>query len=269
MQVISYSLTYTRPDLFKIHMLGDIHGGTVHCDEHLIQRKVKEIQADPKSRWVGVGDYCEFITTKDKRWDVGVISPWLKQNNIARCEEDWFVNLVEPIQDQCIGLVEGNHEIAMRQKFDTDVMNNICKKLGTVNLGYSCLIRLVFNREKSNDSRTYTMMGTHGAGACITPGAKLTRLQRLMDVWDADMIFHGHVHDIIVHVRPYMTLTSALKIQHRVKVAAMTGSYFRTYTQDAPPGYGEIHNYPPNVLGSPVFEITPDKDIIEVKHDGR
>lgn len=268
MQVKEIVIPFSRPDVFHIYTLGDIHNGTKHCVENKLKEKIREIKDDKRNIWVEMGDSCEFITPGDPRFDAGVLADWLKKDddNIALDEVEHLVELLSPIASQCAGKLKGNHEITIHQHSHINVQKEICKRLKVDDLDYSAFIKFIFRRKGGgNDAHVYTAFVTHGAGCAITAGAKLIRLQRLMDNFDADIIASGHVHDIITYTKPYLTLDSNNQVKQRVKVGAMTGCWFRTYSQGVSSSYGEQKNYPPVALGCPVFTINPDKSILEVK----
>lgn len=265
MQVKEVRFKYSRPDIFQIIPFGDCHLGTVHCCEDEIQKKVKQIQNTENCYFVGMGDYMECITPKDPRWDGSGIAGWVHDDNIAYDQTNRLCEILAPIKDKCLGLLEGNHEDAIKKHNHDNVQRVICEKLGVTNLGYSCFIKFIFIRSKSHNEQ-YIGYFTHGAGCAVTAGAKLTRLQRTMDNFEADIIAHAHVHDVLTYVKPYLMLNSANQVKSRVKVAAMTGCYFRTYTQGESSSYGEIKSYPPTTLGSPTFTIIPDKGILKVNN---
>lgn len=266
MQVIDYRVEYpSRSSVYRIYPLGDMHAGTIHCSEHKIRSKVQQIKDDPFARWIGLGDYGEFIGKSDPRFDGKCIAPWVDPNEIAESEIDFIVNLFNPIKDKCIGLIEGNHEDAFRKHQDGDPQKQICKRLGLANLGYTAFINLTFQRRHTTEAHVFLGVASHGAGGAITKGAKVTRLERFMDNFNARWYAHGHVHDCITTTKSYIDLTSSGKIVSRQKVAAMTGSWFTAYTQDVTASYSEIKNYPPNQLGCPVFVFDPDDDSVRVE----
>ena len=57
----------SRSDIYHITPLGDVHLGSVACDEALLQATVDRIASDPMGYWIGMGDACEFINVSDKR----------------------------------------------------------------------------------------------------------------------------------------------------------------------------------------------------------
>jgi len=223
------------------------------------------IAPDPLAYWIGMGDDAEFITPSDPRWDIGVIASWVDVDNIAEEQTKTVVEIQSPAKDCCIGKLTGNHEEGIRIHSHINVHKNICNKLGVPSLGYTAFVRLVFRRRKSSEAHQFVFLVTHGAGCAITKGAKLNRLQRLMDSFEADAYAHAHVHDIITDTKPYLTLNANGEIKQREKVGAMTGSFFTTYAQGVPASYGERKNYPPTVLGCPVFKIKPQEDKIWVE----
>jgi hypothetical protein len=265
MQVKDFPIVYTRANSeFKIYPFGCIHGGTIHCAEDKAKAKVAEIAKDKNAFWVGMGDLGEFIAEGDKRWDPSIkaIAPWVEQDDVAESQRKWITNLLDPIRKQCVGLLYGNHEEAIRKFLKTNVHKHICEDLGVDNLGYSCFIRLKFERENSNERHLIKVCATHGAGAAITRGAKMNRLERFMNSFESRIYFHGHVHDIIENDRPYIYCSDQGKIKQKLDIGLMTGCWFRTYTQGIQASYGEAKNYPPTVIGCPYILINPEKDEI-------
>ena len=263
MEVITFTRNCGKSTEFRLYPIGDMHLGTKHCAEHLLKKQIKEIQEEKNALWIGMGDYAEFITQRDPRWDTSVVSDWVNKEDIPMSQVDYVCDLFEPIKDKCIGLLEGNHEDAVRVHNDVDVFNRICKGLGATPLGYSCFVRMTFIR--SGGSNSFIGFFSHGAGWAITKGSKVNRLQRLMDSFEADIYAIGHMHDIITDTKPYLTLADNNEIKQAEKVGAVTGSWFKTYAQGVRASYGEKKNYPPTILGCPVFIIVPHKQILRVE----
>ena len=267
MEVLEKTIDYKVSDReFRLYPIGDIHAGTKHCVESDLRKTIVEIQNNSHALWIGMGDYGEFISPNDPRWDSLSIADWLKDNqdNIAEEQTKWLVNILAPIRGKCLGLLEGNHEDSHRRFSKVYVQKNICDRLELQNLGYSCWVRLRFARKNSNEHHVYKCVFSHGSGWAITPGAKMARLQRFMNAFDARIYGHGHMHDIITHTVPYLELSDSNIIRQKERVGAVTGCWFRTYTQGVASSYGEKKNYPPTSLGCPVFTINPSTDEVKV-----
>ena len=267
MQVKQFIIPYRRDDVFYLYPFGDIHTGTIHCAEAEVRAKRDEILKTPNAYWIGMGDYAEWITSKDTRWDPSqkVVADWVEQDNIAECQRKWIVKLFEPIKDKCIGLMYGNHENSIRRYNNDNVHKNICDDLGVDNLGYSCFIHLTFRRRNSREAHMVKCAFTHGTGAARTEGGRINYLKRFMDAFDAQIYGYGHVHHIATHSPDHLCTTENLMIKSRGKVGALTGCWFRTYTQGVVASYGEEKVYSPTRIGCPRFVINPDKGLIGVE----
>ena len=267
MEVIDIEVPYKRSTSeFHLYCLGDIHAGTIHCVEEHVKRKVQEIKADENAMWIGMGDYGDFITPKDKRWDSSSkqIADWVKQNDIGESVRDWLVDLFTPIKHKCVGLLYGNHEVSYSKQEDNQVFQHICKDLELPNLGYSCFVRLHFQRDKSQERHLTTGCFTHGSGNAITEGAKLNNLMRFMKSFKADFYGYAHIHDYIPKSFTRLNVADNGKITNDVAIGATTGCWFRTYTQGTNASYGEQKVYPPNELCCAMFTINPNTGFIDV-----
>jgi hypothetical protein len=273
MEVIDKEILLAKA--IKLYAIGDEHLGTIHCVEDEIAALVDQIRSEDNSYWVNMGDMGEFITPDDKRFDpsLKVIPEWVDQDDIAHCIEQRAISLFSPIKDKCLGLLYGNHEDAYRIHKFGNVHQHICDGLGVDNLGYSCFLRLFVRsdgKEKTLEQRnTHCFIGvlTHGSGWAVTKGAKLNRLHRFMNAFDGDFYAHGHMHDMITDTKPYLTVSrrsNRKKIKAAESVGAVTGSWFRTYTQGTIASYGEKKSYPATKIGCPVFVINPYSGEIDV-----
>jgi hypothetical protein len=250
---------------FKLFCLSDIHSGTIHCVEDAIKNKVREIKESPDAMWIGLGDYCEFITPSDKRFDPDsrAIADWVHQDNVAEDETKWIVKLLEPVKSKCVGMLYGNHENAIRTHSHVNVAQNICDRLGVDNLGYSAFVNFKFKRHNSSETHVYTGAFTHGSSGAITEGAKMMALMRFMKAFEADMYGYAHVHDYIPKSLSRMVVSNG-EIKSRSSIGATTGSWFRTYTQGNVSSYGEMKVYPACEIGAACFTIDPTTGIIDV-----
>ena len=264
MQVKEVIIPYSWSEEFRLYTPTDDHMGTKHHAEQALKRQIEEIKKDKHGLWIHLADKGEFIVPSDPRWDIDVIEDWVKQDNIATCQTKRWCDTYDPIQKQCIGLLEGNHEDAIRTHSHVDVQTNICERFKVDNLGYSCFIKFIFRRKNSAEAHSFIGFFTHGSGWAITKGAKLNKLQRVMEAFDADLYAMGHMHDLITDSKPYLTLDSNNRIKQKEKVGAVAGCWFRTYSQDIRASYGEKRSFPPTAIGTVIFTIKPLKGEVSV-----
>lgn len=265
MQVIERVIPYKRSDYYRLYLFGDIHIGTIHCAEGEVRKKVAEILEDPFAEWVGMGDYSECITPSDKRWDPNneVIPEWVEKDNISTCLQKRVVELLEPIKHKCVGLLYGNHENSIRQRNHDNIHKNICDELGVKDLGYSCFVHFKFRRRSSKEAHLVKGMFTHGTGSARTEGGRINYLVRTMSSFDANIYGYGHTHGMQLYSPDTLGTSDNMVIKAKGKLGALTGCWFRTYTQGNIASYGEIKVYSPTRIGCPVFVLNPDKGTIE------
>ena len=258
----------SNPEI-KFYLFGDTHIGTIHCVEHEIKRKVNEIKNSENTYWLGMGDYAEFITPKDKRFDPSLksIAEWVEPDNLGHSQTKRLTELFTPIKHKCLGLLYGNHENSIRIYNHENVQQNLCDALGVDNLGYSCFIRFHFQRENSTERHLITGAFTHGSSGAITEGAKLMALMRWMKSMDADIYGYAHLHDYLEKSYSRMVVVDTKgdtgKIKSKVVSGVTTGSWFRTYTQGIQASYGEQKCYPPTEICCAMFTINPNTGEIQ------
>ena len=265
MQVAKVIIDYKHADRFKLYLFGDIHMGTVHHAEEEALAQVKEIKNDPSAMWIGMGDYAECITPHDKRWDPSAkaVPDWLKQDDIANSQYKHVMELLDPIRSKCVGLIYGNHENSIRVYNHDNIHKWLCDGLGVPNLGYSCFVHFIFRRKKSTEAHLVKGMFTHGTGGARTEGGKINYLVRMMSSFEANLYGYAHTHSIQMYSPEILGTNDNFTITAKGKIGALTGCWFRTYTQGEVASYGEVKVYPPTRIGCPTFTVTPSKGTIE------
>lgn len=261
MEVIERRIPYKYGDLFHIYPLGDIHFGSLDCCEDEIEAEAAKVKQTKNALIIGMGDYCDSILKNDPRFNIEGLADWLKKGNIAESQRKRAVRLFTPVKGKIICLLTGNHEEELHFRYQEDITRNICNDLGVRYGGYQCFIRLVFERENSNEKHQVIIHAWHGAGAAQTEGARLMRLVRLVNEMEADIYLMGHLHAITQHTPDRLILRNG-KIRSSKLNAVITGSWLKGYAQpengqELAPSYVERQGYKPNRIGCPVIHIRP------------
>jgi len=256
MQVVEKVIPYTRShSVRRLYFIGDLHAGTLaHCEDNL-DDAINTIKLDDDALWVGCGDYGEFITPDDKRWDFDMVSKWVDKSDIAESQQDYVVRKFRPIKDKCLGLQWGNHEYQYAIHKNQKIHDHICNKLKVKNLGFSCFLDLTFKREKSNDVHLIRCCGTHGSSNAITPSGKQNILWRWMQGNEAVIYWYAHMHDILHKPKGYLAVDQRKRLVNKEALGVVTGGFFKTYVEGSMATYGERRNYSLNKIGYPVIEM--------------
>jgi hypothetical protein len=273
-----YVLHSSRSDVFRIWAVADLHLGNRSCNLKLVKQDLDAIQHDPYAFWVGLGDFADYITHGDKRFDPTTLPydmPAYKLGSLGQYMVEQVRDLFKPIAHKCLGLGFGNHEKSyMKGKEQEDKHSWLCTELGVRNLGYSAFYDVAFMRGFKGKPRLSQELPTHsgfqlkkrffqhhGCGHAVTPGGKLNKLLQFM--WGfgpADVTLVSHVHDQTVKRLDVLGANEGCTRQkvHK-RIGLITGGYLQAYA----PGqtsYAEMAGYLPTVMGSVYVTIDPERD---------
>ena len=264
MNIITYDIkTVSKKEQFNLIGLGDIHLGSVGCDIKSLKETIEWIRVTPRTYWIGMGDFCECINITDDRFDPYSIDPDYNirsLSNLITTQIDDVCALLRPIKHKGIAFVVGNHEEKLRLFANRDVGYEMSQKLGIPNLGWDGWVRLRFTRFK--DVTVYTIYVNHGHKGGGRSGGKINALEDIAMFMDADLVMVGHSHKKVI-APPILKLglDHAGKLTSRKQIAIMTGSFLKTYMENATT-YGEKHCYAPCDIGVVKVMLKPyTKDI--------
>ncbi len=246
MKPIHHTFKGTKDSFWNFYFIGDIHLGTISCDEKKLQADIDKIKDDDNAVVFLMGDICECITIKDPRFDSGGLAKWCGWdgksiiNKQAMKAKEYFT----PIKKKIFGIIEGNHEEKLGKHNSIDMNDLICDMLETQTLSYSTMIKFMFNKIP------FTLVLHHGHGGGRKAGAKVNRIHDMGGDFVFDMIVMGHTHEKgWVPQKPIIMMhQEKVKLNHRERYYGYSGSYLKT-CMDNHSGYAERAGYPPVSLG--------------------
>ena len=260
MEVLKKTFNCTsQTQTFKVSFLGDWHLGAASCDEKYIQNAILTIALDPDHYVVGMGDYGEFIHTRDKRYNEEVISKEvLASNNLFEWQVNRAVRYFKPVKERLLYLLTGNHALTAKKFYYTNPVNRIASLLGTESPGYSAFIRLTFKLGKA--TRLITIFTHHGVGGGRKIGGKVNKVVEFALDHKADIYAMGHVHEAHTHIIPLMDTTAfSNRLVGKNRFFLLTGSALKAYLPEGQKGvtYVERAAYHPVAIGHVEVRITP------------
>lgn len=281
MRTAYHAFPVKRGDHINLCFLGDIHLGASGCLLEEAKEVVRWIAKDPKTYWVGMGDYADSIVYTDaKRYDPATVQVleddiWKKRKHTPKqklerrfCsidnQIDAFVDLVWPIREKCLGLLEGNHEYEIARRGQTDPLQRILYKLNDPkgerpldipDMGYEGCLGLSLQRGRA--SQLLRVYLHHGAGHGASAVRKLELMSR--DTF-ADMYVMGHVHrknmsDEERWVFPFNNRRKELQARRRTVHYVITGTFLTKSVPNGPITYGQRAAYHLPGVGSPYVQI--------------
>ena len=286
MQVIDIVIPYVNSNSkHYIYPFNDWHLGAKGCHEGKVNKLVAEVAEEPNAHVIGMGDIIDAITMKDKRWDTAQVAKWVDKNNIVTSQEDKVIEIVTPVIGKIKSWGYGQHEDTVRKHYQQNAHKNIIDKLNAKrklmhtfldfedippiqNAGFSCFLRIYFERENSRERHMFTGWCTHGSTSAITKAGKTSALHRAASHREADFHLYAHVHELDFKPDDYLCVRGrrgAGKIKSLKKPAALCGSLLMTYTQGPEASYGEMRTYDPTSLGSIRVMLDPQHGKVRVE----
>lgn len=226
--------------------LTDTHIGSAGFDREGFQACVERIRLASDCYWIAGGDYAEYISHKDYRFDPEAFPKDMtirSLGNIHVNESLDFLDLVAPIQHKCLGLHEGNHDQEIRKQYCFDVVEFLSNKLNVPKLSYTSLLRI------KAVGREFILYSTHGG--C---GKLEYWMNKVVKGWNADVYQKGHTHEMGFMSRPFVSLANGKEDTTAVDRLFIVGGCWKKAYQTGSASYEERREYPPNPIGN--YRIT-------------
>ncbi len=168
--------------------LGDIH--IEHdCDIKKLEKDVDEIKEN--------GYYTTLI---GDIFDVGFLNNVkdLKQHKDLNEAMKMVKDVLSPIKDRILGMVDGNHDIRVSKAIGFDIVRELADDLDIRYSSGQAVLDLRVGK-RGNTSRVgryaYSIALVHGWGGGRTMGAKANKITQFADIWEGiDLFVMGHVH---------------------------------------------------------------------------
>lgn len=238
--------SWDKPIIFA---KGDEQLGHVTCDEARVIKDINWIENNPQCLVFLLGDAIDSATKT---------SPGsIKENNRTPLRQvEAYVEMHKRIANRIIGFVGGNHERRIDKALDDGgaAIRLLAKGLSsdTHRIPYSGGLLMV-DIYWRGFLWTFTLF--HGAGAAVTPGSKIQRMQRNMLLTDSLITLSGHLHEEAKTVRRYEKRMADGSVKVVKHIALQCGTYLKYVGS-----YGEIAGMPP---------VGPDMIVIELFEDGK
>lgn len=269
-----YDVSWTNT--YWLTPIGDIHLGAAACDEEKLSQVIKKIAENENHYWIGMGDYCDWINTKDPRYSVDTLADWVTRHDLvdlAKAQMNRLKGYLKPISNKCLGLICGNHEESIMRHSERDVYSELVAfikdeggfpmdhKLG---LGFYGWLKLSYYNSPLNvkDSvHSVTINAHHGFTGGKLAGAKALDMQRWLWTHDADLVVFGHVHSAPMQPEAVEALDRNDNIILTVRKGCYSGTFLRNSNPNGSNTYSEIKGYFPSAIGTiPEIEIRPGEE---------
>jgi hypothetical protein len=276
---------------FKFVCFGDVHHGNALSSTKLFREElVNKHKDNPDCYFVDMGDGMDLIVGQagDKRWKASMVDPaYVGKDNPIDKMIDGYAKLLYPIKDRLIAMLDGNHSLAILERYGTNPTRRVAARLwGTPDsmedadrrvLGYSGFLVTKFayaNNKgvKTSRVRSLTWNLTHGIsnGTGKTLGGYITSMGTDSTHYIADIHAFGHNHRLAGIDRVKVGVDgNGRKIISKKEVILNTGTFLKSFTDTADTSYAERARYIPGELGYVEVNVRMNRNSMEIYHAKR
>ena len=235
-------------DVIEIHPMADLHIGDSMCDFKLVQERIEYIKNTPNAYCILDGDLMDTAVCSSIGDTYGANLQPMEQ--LKQC-----VKIFEPIKDNILAVLPGNHENRVWKSDGIDMTEIMCAQLG-IPEKYSSTTALLFIRfgkiSHANHGRPalYTAYVTHGSGGGRKEGGKVNRLADLASIVDADIYIHSHTHLPVIFKEAFFRVSGS-----NSSVALVDKLFVNTAASLNYGGYGDKAGFKPASKSSPVIYL--------------
>jgi hypothetical protein len=239
----------------------------VHCDNKGFKRSLFKKHMDEALK-IGApvidnGDFFDCMGGKwDKRSSKSDILPELQDGKYFDLVVKYGAELLAPYKDNILIMSEGNHEISVRDRHETDLTERVIQSVNPSILHQKYTGWVIFRFLGNNAMYTTTMYRTHGNGgnAPVTKG--VIQSARRQDIIDADIYIAGHIHTEYYVPRPKWTLDRNGNIKIKTPIHQQIG----TYKDSTMKTWEDMKGFAPPSLGGQWLIFSYDGNENQIKY---
>ena len=255
MNVIIKDIDIVRNEPVTFVPISDVHVGHSDFDKQYFKNTVAWIKKKG-ALTVLLGDLIDGIGKKDRRFENASLDPefYPYLDSLYQREVEVFLDLIEPIKEQTIAVMPGNHEVTVEKQCSYNATTAIASAMGKPILtdpGYVVL--------KFHEGRGICKLGIFCSHGCFLggrySGGKINAMERLAQHFRADIYLAGHTHQKFIVEGHTLGLTKNSRLEEKRIYFANTGAFLRTYKEKDSDSWASRSVFPPQVPGVCRFDF--------------
>ena len=244
----------TRKRNVNLWFINDIHVGAACFAEKEFLSTIEKIKKDSKAVVILNGDLGDYIKAGDPRYlanDVDLRYP--------DPEDQYFkiVELLQPIKNKIIAVGMGIHEFSIWKYHGFNLTKMLAREF---DCDYYIDFAIVNLKVTKN---TFRILVTHGAGGSGTVGGVerwiKTQVQKMQVAPDICAVGHFHMLDV------FATPVFDSEFNTKPTYFAVTGGFYKNYPDRGLSTFASRSAFRPNLIGTVMFELFQDGNIIDHK----
>ncbi len=187
-----YYLVRARVDRVKqpIVCVADSHAGHKNFNDTAFTKVIDWIK-EKDALWFGGGDLIECST----KTSIG--AGWAEQDLTPQEQIDYICTKLQPISDNCLGMLNGNHEDRAFKATGINPTQIIANNIGAPYAGDELFGIIGIDSKEKGKGKTYTLYACHTLTTNKNPGLAFNFMGREISSWiNANIICKAHGHDM-------------------------------------------------------------------------
>lgn len=260
---------YRCGQTFRFIPFSDLHLGHKLSSVSNFQKEViDQYKDDPDTYFLDLGDGCDMILaqTNDPRFKASMVdSSYVGIDNpVDQLVKD-YCDLLSPIKDRVISMVDSNHHLELMKRTGTNVTRRIAERLwgskvandgiGARLHSYAGFVVMRFRwRDKSHDTRSRTRTVVWYISHGVTTGGRTlggpkTSISNVARGRRADIYCFAHNHQLWSDDNLYLTPNGGLNIVSEKEIFMNTGCYKKSRSDNQDTSWEEQKEFAPNAMG--------------------
>ena len=231
MKVIIHDVKISAEKPFCLIPISDIHMGHTDHDADFAKKTIDWI-AKKGASVILLGDLIDGICPKDLRFENKSIADEFRVHldNLHHKQTEAVVKLINPIKENVIAIMAGNHEETVKKYYSYDSTQVIAEEIKKPIIPDPSYVVLRFDCNGSK--RLVSIFCTHGqALGGRKRGCKVNAMEDWSSDWIADIYLAGHTHDLWETRTAPVGLSKNGSYEKKRKRFINTGSFMDTYLE--------------------------------------
>jgi hypothetical protein len=240
-------------------VIADAHWDNPHCVRTRLQRDM-DLAVARRAGILHVGDwFCAMQGKADPRHVKESVRPEHQGGNYFDLLVDTAADWLRPYIPYIVMMSEGNHEWAIRKRWETDLHQRLCKALGVQMMREWGFVRFQFDGAHLRIGRSRQLLYFHhgyGGGGPVTRGVIQNQRVDAM-VANADISVSGHIHERTLVDAPVVGVNHNGRIEIRERTHLRCSTYKDEFVAT---GWHTQQGRGPKPLGGWWLRFYVDKD---------
>jgi len=251
MNIVTKEIPISAASPVVIVPLSDLHIGNAAHDRDLLRKTVAWIKKKG-AYTVLLGDQIDAISQADRRFENDSIATEFKSelDNLHHAQTRAVIKAMKPIKGHILGVMAGNHEHTVKQRYSYDSAAIVADELTAPLLSDPSWVRLKLVRTERS-MHHINMFCSHGlfVGGGRKFGSKVNNMRDLAAGFAADIYLGGHSHTLFHISDVGMSVSPNGKILEKRRHYINTGSFMRTYIDNDKDSWASRKVFMPNRVG--------------------